>query len=228
MLLSVEAAKPGPLDVHLAAMEADLALGFPPAVRSPVTASCTIASSAKNQFNTCKGRSWSMLSARQRCASSGVRSLTATNIESTMRLRRPRRTRNCSDGLSFPRLTIAKLRGGHYFSRCPVQEVFQVVLAHTGHGASSTPRSKKRMARPVASSFFEWGMIGLHQRIRPRTKSRPRWRYARPGPHKLFGVERHFFDQVSRTPFDCQAISLPPLANTVSSSAPHMRRPADD
>ena len=80
---------------------------------------------------------------------------------------------------------------------------------------------KKRMARPVASGFFECAMIGLHQRIRPRTKPRPRWRYARPGPHKLLGVERHFFHQVSRTPFDCQTISLPPLANTVSSSAPH-------
>jgi transposase len=87
---------------------------------------------------------------------------------------------------------------------------------------------KKRMARPVASGFFEFAMIGLLQRIRPRTKPRPRWRYARPGPHKLRGVRRRFFDQVSRTPFDCQAISLPPLANTVSSSAPHMRRPADD
>jgi transposase len=53
-------------------------------------------------------------------------------------------------------------------------------------------------------------------------------RYARPGPHKLFGVERRFLNQVSRTPFDCQAISLPPLANIVSSSAPHVRRPADD
>jgi transposase len=29
---------------------------------------------------------------------------------------------------------------------------------------------KKRMARPVASGFFERAMIGLHQRIRPRTK----------------------------------------------------------
>src|SRR4029077_17179431 len=29
---------------------------------------------------------------------------------------------------------------------------------------------KKRMARPVASGFFEYAMIGLHQRIRPRTK----------------------------------------------------------
>ena len=87
---------------------------------------------------------------------------------------------------------------------------------------------KKRMARPVASDFFEYALVSLLQRIRPRTKPRPRWRYARSGPHKLLGVERRFFNQVSRTPFDCQAISLPPLANIVSSSAPHMRRPADD
>ena len=87
---------------------------------------------------------------------------------------------------------------------------------------------KKRMARPVASDFVEYAVIGLLQRIRPRAQARPRWRYARSGPHKLFGVERRFLNQVSRTPFDCQAISLPPLANIVSSSAPHVRRPADD
>jgi transposase len=87
---------------------------------------------------------------------------------------------------------------------------------------------KKRMARPVASGFFECAMIGLLQRIRPRTKPRPRWRYARPGPHKLRGVGRRFFNQVSGTPFDCQAISFPPLANTVSSSAPQVRRSAAD
>jgi transposase len=87
---------------------------------------------------------------------------------------------------------------------------------------------KKRMARPVASGFFECAMIGLLQRIRPRTKPRPRWRYARPGPHKHRGVGRRFFNQVSRTPFDCQAISFPPLANTVSSSAPQVRRSAAD
>ena len=55
---------------------------------------------------------------------------------------------------------------------------------------------------------------------------------ARPGDldrlRSRLGVERRFLDQVSRTPFDCQAISLPPLANNVSSSAPHVRRPADD
>ena len=44
-------------------------------------------------------------------------------------------------------------------------------------------------------------------------KPRPRWRYARPGPHKIPGVERRFLNQASRTPFDCQAISLPPPAN---------------
>ena len=59
-------------------------------------------------------------------------------------------------------------------------------------------------------------------------QARPRWRYARSGPHKLRGVGRHFLNQVSRTPFDCQAISLPPLANIVSSSAPQVRRSAND
>jgi hypothetical protein len=83
---------------------------------------------------------------------------------------------------------------------------------------------KKRMARPVASGFFECAMIGLLQRIRPRTKPGQ----ARSGPHKLRGVGRHFLNQVSGTPFDCQAISLPPLANIVSSSAPQVRRSAND
>ena len=37
----------------------------------------------------------------------------------------------------------------------------------------------------------------------------------RPGPHNSFGVERHVSDQGSRSPFYCQAISLPPPANIV-------------
>jgi transposase len=41
------------------------------------------------------------------------------------------------------------------------------------------------------------------------TRSRPRWRSARPGPHKTGGVGRHILNQVSRTPIDCQAILLP-------------------
>ena len=87
---------------------------------------------------------------------------------------------------------------------------------------------KKRMARPVCKRFFSrtlWSVCVNVSGLGP--KPRPRWRYARPGPHKLLGVERRFLNQVSRTPFDCQAISLPPLANIVSSSAPHVR-PADD
>ena len=50
--------------------------------------------------------------------------------------------------------------------------------------------------------------------------SGPRWRYARPGPHKSPGVERRFLNQVSGTPFDCQAISLSPLANLIDRTAP--------
>jgi len=44
-------------------------------------------------------------------------------------------------------------------------------------------------------------------------KAWPRWRSARPSPHKHDGVERHFFNQVSRTPVDCQPISFSPPAN---------------
>ena len=33
------------------------------------------------------------------------------------------------------------------------------------------------------------------------------------GPHKLHGVTRHFLNQASRAPVDCQAISLPPPAD---------------
>ena len=40
---------------------------------------------------------------------------------------------------------------------------------------SARPKAYKQDAEPVASGFFECAMIGLHQRIRPRTKPRPRW-----------------------------------------------------
>ena len=48
-----------------------------------------------------------------------------------------------------------------------------------------------------------------------RTKPRPRWRSARPGSHNLVGVKRHVGHQISKPPFYCQAISLPPPANIV-------------
>ena len=41
-------------------------------------------------------------------------------------------------------------------------------------------------------------------------RPRPRWRSARPSPHKQHGIIAPFFDQGSRTPVDCQAISLFP------------------
>ena len=37
-----------------------------------------------------------------------------------------------------------------------------------------------------------------------RNSLRPRWRYARSGPHKSLGVERRFLNQASGAPFDCQ------------------------
>jgi hypothetical protein len=68
---------------------------------------------------------------------------------------------------------------------------------------------KKRMARPLRKWFRHDGLTSLRQRIRPRDKF--------PGqdgdPRILVLISvsatmRHFFDQDSRMPFDCQAISL--------------------
>ena len=67
--------------------------------------------------------------------------------------------------------------------------------------------------------FSRQPMISLLQRIRLRRHAaQPRWRYARSRPHKSLGVERRFLNQASRTPFDCQAISLSPLANIIDRS----------
>ena len=79
---------------------------------------------------------------------------------------------------------------------------------------------KKRMARPVRKRFLQSDPSSLRQRIRPRAWPWPRWRSARPGPHKPHGVERHFLSQVSRAPVDCQAISLPPPADIRCRAAP--------
>jgi hypothetical protein len=78
---------------------------------------------------------------------------------------------------------------------------------------------KKRMARPVCKQLYrdrQWSVcfnvFGFGE------SSQPRWRFARSGPHNILGVERRFFNQVSRTPFDCQAISLSPPANIIGRS----------
>jgi hypothetical protein len=81
---------------------------------------------------------------------------------------------------------------------------------------------------PSASDFVEDAFVQSASTY-PASGScpRPRWRSARPGPHKTLGVERHFLNQGSSTPFDCQAISLPPLANIVSPSTHQSRCQAD-
>ena len=54
----------------------------------------------------------------------------------------------------------------------------------------------------------------------------PRWRSARSGPHKSYGVNlRHCSKRDSKAPVDCQAISFPPPAN-ISSRSAHAARPA--
>ena len=53
-----------------------------------------------------------------------------------------------------------------------------------------------------------------------RNSLRPRWRYARSGPHKTPGIRsRRFLNQVSEAPFNCQAIPSSP-------SRKHPQRPA--
>jgi transposase len=61
---------------------------------------------------------------------------------------------------------------------------------------------KKRMARPVASSFVDPDRASLRQRIRPIGHCRGQDGDPRvPGPHKNLGVTlRHFLKQVSETP----------------------------
>jgi hypothetical protein len=71
---------------------------------------------------------------------------------------------------------------------------------------------KNVCAAPFASDFrgLVWSVcdnvFGL------RTVDLAKMEICDPGPHKTFGVERHFLDQGSRTPVDCQAISLQPPA----------------
>jgi transposase len=91
---------------------------------------------------------------------------------------------------------------------------------HHAQDPEATAAFEKRMARPVRKRFLQSDPSSLRQRIRPRAWPWPRWRSARPGPHKLHGVERHFLSQVSRAPVDCQAISLPPPADIRCRAAP--------
>lgn len=75
-------------------------------------------------------------------------------------------------------------------------------------------------AAPSASDFIETANFSVCLNVSGFGEtSQPRWRYARSGPHKTCGVERHFWNRVSRTPFDCQAISPSPPANIFSRSA---------
>lgn len=85
----------------------------------------------------------------------------------------------------------------------------------------------KRMARPVRKWLGSAGLCSLHKTY-PAFRQRrwPRWRSARPGPHKGVGVERHFCGEASKTPVDCQAIFLSPPADIERPARP--RRPNSD
>jgi hypothetical protein len=89
------------------------------------------------------------------------------------------------------------------------------------HAGPVGPDTKKNVwPAPSASGFRDPFLSNLRQRIRPADFPRPRWRSARPGPHKTPGVERHFFNQVSGTPIDCQAISRSPPADLIGQATP--------
>ena len=77
--------------------------------------------------------------------------------------------------------------------------------------SQSVRTADQRMGRPICKWFVSAGLSSLHKRIRPsRRGGWPRWRSARPGPHKGAGVERHFSAKAFRTPIDCQAIFFSP------------------
>jgi len=66
---------------------------------------------------------------------------------------------------------------------------------HPKKDAETETTFKNVWPAPSASSFRDLTAVSLHQRIRPvgRAKPRPRWRSARPGPHKTRGVRAPFF-----------------------------------
>ena len=78
---------------------------------------------------------------------------------------------------------------------------------------------------PRQQAMFRLGPSSLRKRIRPEGKRpRPRWRSARFGPHKSFGVETPFLKpRFPKRRFDCWAISLPPPADLTAERAGYMR-----
>src|SRR5712675_167287 len=100
---------------------------------------------------------------------------------------------------------------------------------HYAQAAGAIEDFKNVWPAPSARDFSRAPMISLLQRIRlRRTPSQPRWRYAHSGPHKLPGVERRFLNQAFGAPFDCQAISISPLANLIDRSAHFGSAPTND
>src|SRR5689334_22120227 len=64
---------------------------------------------------------------------------------------------------------------------------------HHGQAEGAIEAFKKRMARPVCKHFSRADPTSLRQRIRPVVNARPRWRSARPGPHKFHGDKYAIF-----------------------------------
>jgi transposase len=116
-------------------------------------------------------------------------------------------------GIGYHERTIGKLLKALGFSHISARP------RHPAQDPLTIEAFKKRMARPSARGFASRADQSTPTYPASRLSPRPRWRSARPGPHKLHGIECHFLNQGSRTPVDCQAISLPPLADIIADYA---------
>ena len=137
-------------------------------------------------------------------------------IEGVVRWRRVDLKRVISErfGVAFHERYVGKLLKKLGFSHMSARP------RHPAQNERVVETFKKRMARPVCKGFFE-SADDQSAATYPASEdsSQPRWRYAHSGPHKLPGVERRFLNQAFGAPFDCQAISISPLANLIDRSA---------
>ena len=81
---------------------------------------------------------------------------------------------------------------------------------------------KKRMARPVAGDFIESAKRSVCFNVSGfGRKPRPRWRYARPGPHKLPASSAVFLTRFPERRLTVRPSLVSPPANTFGRSASH-------
>jgi transposase len=109
-------------------------------------------------------------------------------------------------GVEFHERYVGKLLKKLGFSHMSVRprhpgQDERIVEAFKTYGPPRLQRGLSRLAADQSASTYPAS----------RNRLRPRWRYARSGPHKTPGVRsRRFLNQDSEAPFDCQAIPSSP------------------